>query len=178
MWNRVVKCKSADRPTRWMHGCALLGLMMGLFATATLQAAMAADDPGLDVRFDTLLRLEYSDARVPEAEDFLGSRTRLGLHYGKQKAFGLFGEIQYVLVTGLSENANAASALYRGDTASGMGDTNEALKLSQLWAEVKPLTTASLRLGRQPITMGGVTTYPEAEWNYLKKVMTPIQNPL
>ena len=169
LWNRVVKSKSADRPTRWMHGCMLLALMMGLLATATLQAATAADHPGLDVRFDTLLRFEYSDARAPEAEDFLGSRTRLGLHYGKQKAFGLFGEIQYVLVTGLSENANAASALYRGDTANGMGDTNEALKLSQLWAEVKPLTTASLRLGRQPISMGGVTTYPEAEWNYLKK---------
>ena len=169
LWNRLAKSKIAGGAPLWMRSCGVLALTMALLANATLQAAMAADDPGLDVRFDTLLRFEYSDARVPEAEDFLGSRTRLGLLYGKQSVFSLFGEVQYVLVTGLSENANAASALYRGDTASGMGDTNEALKLSQLWADVKPLATARMRLGRQPITMGGVTTYPEAEWNYLKK---------
>ena len=131
--------------------------------------AKAAEDPALDVRFDTLLRFEYSDARVPEAEDFLGSRTRVGLHYDTGRLFSLFGEIQYALVTGLSENANAASALYRADTSSGMGDTNEAMKLSQVWVEARPLATARLRLGRQPIKMGSLTSYSESDWKYLKQ---------
>ena len=134
-----------------------------------LQAAGATDDPALAFRFDTLLRYEYSDARVPEAEDFVGSRSRLGLHYGEHRAFSLFGEIQYALVTGLGENANAASALYRADTASGTGNTNEALKVSQLWAEMAPLAGYRLRLGRQPINMGGLATYPEPDWSYLKQ---------
>ena len=168
LWYRLVKSKTAGNPS-WMRSCGLFALMMGLLASAAMQTATAADDPGLEVRFDTLLRFEYSDARVPEAEDFVGSRSRLGLHYGNGKPFNLFGEMQYTLVTGLSENANAASALYRGDTASGVADTNSALKISQLWAEVTPLPAARLRLGRQPINMGGLTRYPEADWNYLKQ---------
>lgn len=142
--------------------------MAGLIASLVVQAE-AADGPALDVRFDSLLRYEYSDARAPEAEDFLGSRTRLGLHYDTGRLIRLFGEIQYALVTGLSDNANAASALYRADTASGMGDTNEALKVSQLWAEARPLEAARLRLGRQPINMGSLTSYPEPDWKYLKQ---------
>ena len=169
LWNRLKKSKSSGRAPLWVRGCGLLTLMAGLFAMATPQTATAADDPGLDVRFDTIMRYEYSEARVPEAEDFVGSRSRLGLQFGKQKAFSLFGEVQFALVTGLSENANAASALYRADTATGVGDTNDALKVSQLWAEVKPLAASRLRVGRQPINMGGLTTYPEADWNYLKQ---------
>ena len=142
--------------------------MAGLIASLVVQAE-AADGPALDVRFDSLLRYEYSDARAPEAEDFLGSCTRLGLHYDTGRLISLFGEIQYALVTGLSDNANAASALYRADTASGMGDTNEALKVSQLWAEARPLEAARLRLGRQPINMGSLTSYPEPDWKYLKQ---------
>ena len=167
--NSSLDSGNARRAPLWMRSCEMLALMVGVLSIAILRVAVAADDPGLDVRFDTLLRYEYSDARVEEAEDFLGSRSRLGLHYGEHKALSLFGEIQYALVTGLSENANAGSALYRADTASGMGDTNEALKVSQLWAEVMPLVASRLRVGRQPIKMGGLTTYPEADWNYLKK---------
>lgn len=170
IWNRLVKSKTASGVLPWMRNCGLLVLMTGLLAIATLRSATAADDaPGLDVRFDTLLRYEYSDARVPKAEDFLGSRSRLSLHYGKGRPFSLLAEVQYALVTGLSENANAASALYRADTSTGMGDTNDALKASQLWAEAKPLATARLRLGRQPIRMGSLTSYPEADWKYLKQ---------
>lgn len=157
--NHLLKSTTAGGAPLWMRSCGLLALVAGLLAAAAV----------LDVRFDTLLRYEYSDARAPEAEDFVGSRSRLGLQYGKGKAFSLFGEIQYALVTGLSDNANAASALYRADTATGMGDTNDALKVSQLWAELSPLATAKLRLGRQPINMGSLTTYPEADWNYLRR---------
>ena len=152
----------------WTRIFGLLVLMVGLLGTARVQAE-APEDRTLDVRFDTFLRYEYSDARVPKAEDFVGSRSRLGLQYGEGKAFSLFGEVQYALVTGLSENANAAAALYRGDTESGVDDTNSALKVSQLWAQVIPLATARLRLGRQPIKMGSLTIYPEVDWNYLKQ---------
>ena len=150
---------------RWPYPLLWMACLIAVLAVH----AKATEEPALDVRFDTLLRFEYSDARVPEAEDFLGSRTRVGLHYDTGRLFSLFGEIQYALVTGLSENANAASALYRADTASGNGETNEALKVSQLWAEAKPLATARLRLGRQPIRMGSLTSHSETDWKYLKQ---------
>ena len=167
--NSLVNNKAGRGAPRWAASSGLQAAMAGLLAIFTLQHAAAADDPALDVRFDTLLRYEYSDARVPEEEDFLGSRSRLGLHYETGKTFSLFGEVQYALVTGLSDNANAASALYRADTATGTGVTNEALKVSQLWAEVIPVEAATVRLGRQPIEMGSLTSYVEPEWNYLKK---------
>ena len=167
-WNRSIPSGYTRKAPLSMRRYRRLALMVGLLAIVPLQVGAASDDSGLDVRFDTLLRLEYSDARVPQAEDFVGSRSRLGLHYRKHKALGLFGELQYALVTGLSDNANAGSALYRADTASGTGVTNDALKVSQLWAEVTPLAMSKLRLGRQPINMGSLTTYPEADWKYLK----------
>ena len=98
----------------------------------------------------------------------MASRSRLGLKYDWRNAFSLFGEAQFALVTGLTENASGAAGLYRANMESGMGDTNSALKVAQLWLDVKS-ETVKVRIGRQAINMGTLTTYPEADWKYLKK---------
>ena len=168
LWSRDINGKSTSRVRTRMRNCGLLALVLVLLATGGAQAEEAPEDHAFDVRFNTRLRYEYWDARAPEAENFVASRSRLGLKYDWRNAFSLFGEGQFALVTGLSENANGAAAVYRADTKGGMDDTNSALKVTQLWLEARS-ETAQGRLGRQIINMGTLTTYPEADWKYLKR---------
>ena len=123
----------------------------------------------VDARFDTNLRYEYWDARAPEGAHIAASRSRLGLKYDWRNRFSAFVEPQFAVVTALTDNASGAAALYGADTESGAGETNSALKIAQLWLEVKPSHAPRLRIGREAINTGTLTTYPETEWAYLKK---------
>ena len=168
LWDGLTENKDIGRVWSRMRNCGLLALLLVLLATSGSQAEEAPEDHAFDVRFNTRLRYEFWDARAPETEDFVASRSRLGLKYDWRNAFSLFGEGQFALVSGLSENASGAASLYRADTKGGMDDTNSAWKVTQLWLEARS-ETAQVRLGRQIINMGTLTTYPEADWKYLKR---------
>lgn len=168
LWSRNINGKRTSRARAKIRNCGLLALVVALLATGGAQAAAASEEHALDVRFNTHLRYEFWDARAPETEDFVASRSRLGLKYDWQNTFSLFGEAQFALVTGLTDNASGAAAVYRADTEGGMDDTNSAVKVTQLWLDAQS-ETAKLRIGRQVISMGTLTTYPEADWTYLKR---------
>ena len=96
--------KDIGREWSRMRNCGLLVLVLALLAMPGAQVAEASEDHAFDVRFNSHLRYEYWDARAPEAENFVASRSRLGLKYDWRNAFSLFGEGQFALVSGLSEN--------------------------------------------------------------------------
>jgi len=136
----------------------------GLHTTPSLywQEGPQRVDLGLYVRS----RVEWWDAYATETDSFVGTRARVRLSYGWAGKLLLVGEVQAQRLDSMEETGTGAIATYRA--ANNNQYEADGVDMRLLFAELRPVEGAWLRLGRQEVKLGSEVLYPEPDWRYLK----------
>jgi hypothetical protein len=119
-------------------------------------------DLGLEVRF----RQEAWSAFSEDTVWMNGTRTRVSARYSWRDCIALYAQFQDVRLHGMWPDSTGAALLYRN--ANDGRDRAHGDALRQLYLDVRPTESTSLRAGRQDVRLGRQTSYPEPDWTYLK----------